>query len=193
MKFYLPEIKDESYPDTPGSSSNDTIDPRASLAASSPGDETHTPFIKAESPSTSVTMPTPCQSATGASLDQTRHSAVSVEPGLPDGQPVVGSAHSDSHAPEHHDHVQGAPDNYMDPMANSYGQDYGDGFFESMFNPDIFTNDTSNNANDSTTTAIRPFSDLDNTFLAPELPLSAPSVSDFSAIFSCEGSVPGGC
>ncbi|KAF1352363.1 hypothetical protein BDV97DRAFT_144836 [Delphinella strobiligena] len=75
MKFDLTEIKDESYPDTPGSSSNDTIDPRASLAASSPGDEMHTPFIKAESPSTSVTMPTPCQSATGAPLDQTRHSA----------------------------------------------------------------------------------------------------------------------
>lgn len=91
LDFTTSEIKDErsvftsttclstttdmtySGADTP-MSSNDTIDPRASLTASSPGDEGHTPFIKAESPCTSVIMPSTSAPAPG-SLDQTRHSA----------------------------------------------------------------------------------------------------------------------
>jgi hypothetical protein len=83
-------------------------------------------------------------------------------------------------------------------MAGAHSADYGydlplDNFFENLFEPDIFSNHTTDTSTTTTHNANRPFSDLDNTFLSPELPLSAPPVADFSAIFSCEGSATGGC
>lgn len=127
---------------------------------------------------------------------------MSVEPAILDaGQRVVGPDDAVPHALEHHDLLQDAPSSVLDSMAGAYGADYTtddvpmDRFFEAMFeqDADLFNDTIETNDDDDTMDppppggAIRPFSDLDNTFLTPDLSLSAPSVTDFSAIY-CEGS-----
>lgn len=127
---------------------------------------------------------------------------MSVEPAIPDaGERVVGPDDAVPHAHEYHDLLQDAPSSVLDSLAGAYSADYAtddvpmDRFFEAMFDQDTdLFNDNTTETNDDTTApsppgggAIRPFSDLDNTFLTPELSLSAPSVTDFSAIY-CEGS-----
>lgn len=189
------DIKDESA-DTPASTV-DTIDPRASLSRSTP--DVGTPFIKVESPSTSIAMPTPSATATRAPDDLSQHSAVSVAPVSLTSKQMVGPVHAVPGAHEHHGVLQDATSSYLDAVAGSYGADCGDGlpvehfFDDSLFQhqvDDLFylTNDTTDHDDTTTTPANRPFSDLEHTFLTPDLSLSAPPVPDFSAIFNCEGS-----
>ncbi|GAB7353377.1 hypothetical protein MBLNU459_g3857t1 [Dothideomycetes sp. NU459] len=184
------DIKEESLVDTPASYA--TIDPRASLTASTPNESTSPPYIKAEAASPSPMTAPSASAATFTSelpLDQTRHSAAmlcdlqcrSSESTLEDkaaswrwAQLIL---------------------SFLDAVAESHGAD--DGPIDLDF--DAFISDNhqyTTNYNDSTNDQHFQFDDndasttsqgfnLDDTFLTPDLALSGPQLADYSA-FTCD-------
>lgn len=185
------KVPEESIVSTP--SSYDTIDPRASLAPSSINEDFMTPSIKMEptSPASQMHKAPSAVHRTSISLDQTQHSAVSVER---EQQPFkVESDYTLFDASEHHDLLQEPHGSFMDAMASSYGHD--DESTLSPFDNLIDYDDVHPNYTTDATTFgggddlfSIPNYGLKDTFLAPELTLaSAPNLGDYSATF-CDGS-----